>query len=892
MSIFNIEERVKKISENIKSNTFIFDFLEAYDQPKSTISRLKKGDYNLSNNENEIIWKNKIYYCHIDSHQDVHATIDDISKSELIKKNRIRFIIVTDFETLLSIDTKTLSSLDIEISDLYKHCDFFMPLSGYEKSEQINESQVDVKASYKMGQLYDKILSLNQNSLKTKKEIHNLNIFFTRILFCFFAEDSEIFEKNIFTKTIISNTSKDGSDLSEFIEVLFNSLNMEDKTSLPNYLQIFPFVNGGLFEEKIPSPNMDSACRKILIDCGELDWNSINPDIFGSLMQAIIHTEDRKNFGMHYTSSKNILKLIKPLFLDELYNDLDKAENNIQSLNKLLIKIYNIQILDPACGSGNFLVLCYKELCRIEIEILKRLNQLDKNDWLASSSGIKLTQFYGIEVDDYACELSKLSLWIADHQMNNLYENIIGDHKPTLPLKPSGNIFCSNATRVDWLNLISFNESNIIYIVGNPPYSGSKKQTKDQKEDIAFVFKGFKSFKNLDYISCWFYLASKYASKYNLRFAFVSTKSVVQGEMVGLLWPLIFNFGVEIFFAYKPFIWSNLAKGSAGVTCVILGIKTRSKIDKYIYDSNNNTSVRCQNISPYLINFNPNILVSRNNRQISNLKEMLMGNQPRDGGNFILNLEEYNSLLNEYPNAIKFIKKYVGANELIKNHKRWCLWIKDDLLDEAIKIPFIKDRIDKVKKFRLSSNAKSTLIEANFPHKFVQIQHEPSEALVIPTTTASRREYLPLNFVDDNTVLSNLVFGVYKPPTYLFGILSSRMHSAWLKIVSGRFGDSIRYSNVISYNSFCFPDIDENCKNIISQLSLDIIDIRERYPEKSLVDLYDPKLMPENLKKAHHILDNYIDSLYRKKSFADDYDRLEHLFELYSSGNKTINTLI
>ena len=891
MLLERIENNLKIIEKNINKENFIYAFLEAYEQPKATINRLKKGDYNLSKNNNELIWKKKIFYHETSKEEDVHDVIDEISKSEEIKKNNIRFIIVTDFKIFLSIDVKTSETLDIEISELAKNSNFFLPLTGLEKAEVFSENLADIKAAEKMGKLYDSLLLENKDLLSNDRDRHGLNIFFTRILFCFFAEDSNIFEKNLFTKSIISNTVSDGSDLNQFLDKLFKILKTQDRKDTSSYLKPFPYVNGGLFNNDYKIPTLSKTCRKILIECGELDWNSINPDIFGSMMQAVVSQTDRKELGMHYTSLKNILKVIKPLFLDNLYNNFIQAENDKKKLNKLLLSIYDIRIFDPACGSGNFLVVTYKELYKLEIEILKRLSDIDQNDWLLVKSGIKLTQFYGIELDDYAHEMTKLSLWIAEHQMNVKFGEVFNNERPTLPLSPAGNVFCENATRCNWQKICPIENDKYTYLIGNPPYSGSSLQTEEQKNDLAFVFKDFKSFKNLDYIACWFYTAGKYIKGNNSKYSFVSTSSISQGEQVGLLWPNIFNLGLEIYYAFRPFEWTNHAKGKAGVTCVIIGIQNKKNNDKFLYDDKKNHFSKVKSINPYLIDADPSVTILRSNSQISKLPEMVMGNQPRDGGNFILDEKKYNELILKHPSTKKFLKKYIGSNELIKNTKRWCLWIKDEDLKEALEIDFIKEKIDNIRKIRSISKAPSTQQDAEIPHKFSQIQHEPCRALVVPKVTTSRRNYLPIDFVDNDTVISDLMFAIYNPENYLFGILSSTIHIVWLKTVSGRFRDGYRYSSTLCYNSFIFPTINSNQKKEIENCVFSILEQREKFSEKNLYELYNPDLMPESLKIAHNKLDLTVEKCYRNEIFKDDEDRLKFLFKLYSK-EKKMDTLL
>ena len=885
MLLERIEKSLKKIQENINKDNFIYDFLEAYEHPKSSIKRLKDGDYNLSKKTNEVIWKKKIYFYSVNKNEDIHEIIDNISKNEIVEKNKIRFIIVTDFNEFLSIDKKNNLTLDINFRELSKNASFYLPLVGLEKLDEIKESVADIKAAYKMGKLYDIIIKNNKDILKNSEERHALNIFFTRILFCFFADDSNIFEKNLFIKSVNFYTDTNGLDLEIYLEKLFDILNSKDRVNVPSYFKLFPFVNGGLFKDKYKIPKLTNEFRKILIDCGELEWNSINPDIFGSMMQAVIQQGERKELGMHYTTSANILKSIKPLFLDKLYEEFLSCNKDKKKLNKLLLKIYNINIFDPACGSGNFLVICYKELYKLEIKILEVLKELDQNEWLLIKSGIKLSQFHGIEIDDYAHEMAKLSLWIAEHQMNVIYSQILHEERPTLPLNDAGNIICENSTLIEWDSVCPRNKDKIIYLVGNPPYSGARKQTKEQKKDLSNVFRGFRSYKNLDYVACWFYLAAKYIKDINSSFSFVSTSSIAQGEQVSLIWPNIFNLNLEIFFAHKPFDWTNHARENAVVTCVIIGVQNKNDNKKYIF-TDSNQKILVKFISPYLIDIDPTIIIQRENQQIINLQEMVMGNMPRDGGNFILTENEYKELINENKNAKKFIKKYVGSTELINGDKRWCLWINDDDVDEANNIKFIKNRIDKVKNFRLKSDAESTRKMSSTPHKFAQIQHQPDKALIIPAVTSSRRVYLPIDFVDEETVISNLCFAIYKPENYLFGILSSRMHMVWLQTVSGRFGDGYRYSSVLCYNSFIIPPFDNKKKKEIEDCVYNILQQRERYSDKNLFDLYNPDCMPLSLTNAHKDLDMTFEKIYKKDKFIDDNDRLIFLFKLFAKQKK------
>ena len=878
MLLERIENNLKIIEKNINKENFIYAFLEAYEQPKATINRLKKGDYNLSKNNNELIWKKKIFYHETSKEEDVHDVIDEISKSEEIKKNNIRFIIVTDFKIFLSIDVKTSETLDIEISELAKNGHFFLPLIGQEKTENFEENFADIKAADKMGKLYDSILSDNKSFLSNNKDIHGLNIFFTRLLFCFFAEDSEIFEKGIFTRFISSYTDEDGSDCDKFITKIFNILNTSKRDNVSESLKNFPYVNGGLFKNQYKVPKFSKNSRKILIDIGALDWSSINPDILGSMMQAVVSSGKRKEIGMHYTSVSNILKIIKPLFLNDLYDEFYEAKDDIKRLNKLIKKLNDIVIFDPACGSGNFLVIAYKELSKLEIEILRKLKEIDKNSWLIIKSGIRLTQFYGIEIDDYAHETAKLSLWIAEHQNNLSFKEIFEEERSSLPLSLTGNIIQSNATHIDWEKHCPKKKGKQIFIIGNPPYEGSYKQSKEHKDDMNRVFKGIKSYKNLDYVTCWFYLAAKYISGTDYKTSFISTKSICQGEQVSLLWPRIFDLGIEINFAYKEFKWNNNAKYNAGVVCIIICLSKISKLNKKLFAEENVLEVK--NINAYLIN-GPNIIIHKQSSSISNLPKMSYGNKAVDGGNLILNEKEKTELIVNDNRSINFIRPIYGADSYLKGEKKYCLWINDNDLNNALKIKDIKNRIDKVKKMRLKSRDKGANELAQKPHQFRDFKEAKKFYIIIPRTSTQRRKYIPMGILDNKSVVTDTTQVIYDPPLYLLSVLCSKMHMSWVLSTAGYLGSGIRYSSGLCYNAFPFPKIENSKIKLLEQNTLDIIDEREKHSEKTMAEIYDPDKMPPKLKEIHEKNDLMIDQIYREKPFIDEIHRINYLFELH-----------
>jgi type II restriction/modification system DNA methylase subunit YeeA len=677
-----LQENLENLSQSFSKEAFIFDLLSIYEIPKSTIKLLKTNQSKLSGKDNEIILKNKLFFHKIIVNEDEHFVIDALQKDKNTYKYNPRFIIVTDYKTLLAVDTKTNETLDISINDLGKYYAFFLPWMGMEKAQHTNENPADIRAAYKMDKLYQAIVQDNPEYYKAKS--HDLNVLLSRLLFCFFAEDTSIFSKGLFTNSITSHTQENGEGLDSYFESLFDVLNTKDtdRTKYAHHFTEFPYVNGGLFEKKITLPVFTTISRKLIIECGKLGWDSINPDIFGSMIQAVVHPGQRESLGMHYTSVPNIMQVIEPLFLDELNEVFENVSSNPKGLNKLRERISKIRIFDPACGSGNFLIIAYRELCRLEARILKVLSD-QKNDSILegwSLSSISLNNFFGIEIDDFAHEIARLSLYLAQHQINLEFQKEFGKLKPILPLKESGHIVCGNSIRLNWevvcpqieygLDGKTIKQKYEIYIIGNPPYLGSRNQEDEQKEDLKSLF--LDDYKSLDYISAWFYKGAKYIKNYeNTRIAFVSTNSISQGLQVSLLWPRIFKENVEICFAHQSFKWKNLAKENAGVTCVIIGLSNPSDKTKKIYFDNRYTEVK--HISPYLVEGDDVFIYSRTH-PLSEFPDMNFGNMPADGGKFLFTEEEENELLEKEPTAKKWFRKLISADEFLNGQNRYCLW--------------------------------------------------------------------------------------------------------------------------------------------------------------------------------------------------------------------------
>ena len=874
MNIAQIEENLSNLIRNFSKENFIYELLLAYGLPKTTITLLKKGKHNLAKKAGQIILKKKLFFQECED-QDLHVLIDSIKNDEATNRHNPRFIIVTDFKIILAIDTKTKDTLDEKIINLNKRFDFFLPWAGMEKASHKNENPADVKAAEKMAKIYDEIQKDNQ--FKNEEDLKNLNIFLSRLLFCFFAEDTGIFKLSSFIDTLDSNTQIDGSDLDQYFEKFFEVLNSKDRTNFPHFLQQFPYVNGGLFSQKINIPKFFAKSRRLIIECGELDWQDINPDIFGSMMQAVVNNEQRSVMGMHYTSVPNIMKVIEPLFLQELKNEFDKNFDDYKKLNQLLLRLENIRIFDPACGSGNFLIIAFKELKKLEIEILNRIRQITPA-FAFPFSRIRLSQFYGIEIDDFACQIAKLSLWLAEHQMNVKFKEVFGACNPTLPLKEGGRIVCGNATRLNWEEVCPKDEGREVYILGNPPYLGYSLQDENQKSDMLNTFRGFGSYKELDYIACWFFLGSQYIRNFNAKIAFVSTNSISQGEQVSMLWPNIFLMGLEIFFAYPSFKWSNNAKRNAGVTCVIIGLSNKIGKKKILFSKQNKEFV--DNINAYLIKGSDTI-IHRRSKPISDLPQAILGNMAKDEGHLYLDKSSYSELVETFPTSKKFIKKALGSAEFIKGLESWCLWIGDNDLNEAMSIDPIARRLNLVSEFRKKSKAASTSEYAKYPNRFMQRTHKSGNSIIVPRVASERRPYIIAGFLNEEVIVKDSAYAIYNAEPYIFGLISSRLHMVWTRIVSGQLETRIRYSTIICYNNFPVPELSDKGKQNITSHVYNILEEREKHPEKTMAELYDPNKMPAGLKKAHQDLDVAIELCYRSKPFSSDEERLEHLFKLY-----------
>lgn len=876
-----IEERIAPLAGKVEyDREFLFDLLLAFGRSKGNITRLRNGSLNIADDpECEVGQKNVVYLRETSS--DLLHELEALRTSPTVVKYSPRFVIVTDYVDMLAYDTKTTENRKFPLREIDQHFTFFLPWAGMEKTQYTSESHADVKAAERMGKLFDELASANPEMMVSDSSRHGLNVFFTRLLFCFFAEDTGIFDDNQFTNAVASQTLGDGSDTDSFLRELFAALDEAERDAKPPYLAGFPYVNGRLFrsDAHLTVPRFTAKAREALIDLGTLKWQDINPDIFGSMFQAIVEPGQRSNLGQHYTSVPNILKTIEPLFLDELKDEFEAAYDSRPKLEKLLDRIAKIKVFDPACGSGNFLVIAYKELRRLEHAILQRQADLANADALFDNSRINIESFYGIEIDDFAVEVAILSMWIAKHQMNREFERQFKVAIPLIPLKETGQIHAGNATRKDWNAVCPNNGKEEIYLIGNPPYAGSKRQTAEQKEDYQFVFGDRPFNKNLDYIALWFIKGADYIAGTSAQLAFVSTNSVVQGEHVGLMFPTILDMGVEIGFAYTSFKWENNAARNAGVTVVVIGLRSYSDRAKYIYDEGLRTEAK--NINGYLADAR-NISIMRRTKPLSNqLPIMAFGNMAMDGGNLLLSPVERDSLIGTHPEAEPFIRRILGSEEYINGDDRYCLWITEDKRSEALAIREISDRVDRVRAKRLSSTDSGTRRKASEPWKFREQKGGKSDSIILPSHSSEGREFIPIGYLGPETVISNAAFAVYDAEPWLFALLTSRMHMVWARAVGGKIKTDYRYSNTIVYNNFPVPEGIGTQKDELTETALRILDVREYHCEKTPAELYGPDKMPGNLREAHARNDALVDSLYAKKPYESDEARLSDLFELY-----------
>ena len=897
-----IEERLMVFCDyDIPADEVGYELLYSFGKSERDIERYKEGKGILKTFDGLLI-KGLLCYRAAKTRY-MTDCLERLKCDPMVIKAAPKIVAVSNGKSIIAYDMREKDTYENTLERL--HCDFafFYPLMDVERVHYVDENPADVKAAEKLAKLHDELRAYND--FDSDSDLHDLNIFITRLLFCFFAEDTGIFEEGLFTSSIIRYTKEDGSDLADYLDESFNVMDLAHRRrDTLSMVKQFPYVNGGLFSKHIQIPCMGAKARRIIIECGELNWKDINPDIFGSMIQAVVNPEVRATQGMHYTSVPNIMKVINPLFLDELrgeYNKMKERFDKVEQLwnlrgikqkeynaecksiirdgNNLLKRMSVMKFFDPACGSGNFLIITYKSLRWLEMDILKLQKQCqgEGGQTFVDNSVIRLDQFYGIELLDFPHEVAMLSLWLAEHQMNTKLNEEFGVNTKALPLKNITQIVCGNACRLDWNVVCPHTKDEEVFVFGNPPYLGARLQTPYQKKDMEKAIGNKISYNNLDYIASWFVKGAEYISNNNSQIAFVTTNSICQGEQVSLIWPCVFKMDVNISFAYNSFKWTNNAKYNAGVSCVIIGLSHINRRKFLFYDDK---TIEVDEIGPYLISGSVKY-ISKQNDSIVNFPQMSFGSMPNDGGALLLDDFERKELEQKEPNASSLIHPLMGALEFIRGEKRYCLWITDDDIALAYSLPEVRKRIERCREMRQYSKRESTRKLSSFPHAFGEIRYKDSDCIIVPGVSSEQRKYIPIGLLDKGTVVTNSAFVIYDANSWLFGILTSAMHMVWVKTVGGRLETRYRYSAQLCYNTFPFPKISAAKKKEIADAAEDILVTREFHVGKTLAELYDPEKMPKDLLEAHEKLDDIVESCYPGYPFANDEARLECLFRMY-----------
>lgn len=907
MNAVEIEQAITDLAEqSFDRQNFPYAFLEAFGNKATTIQRLRSGATNKSD-LGGVLQTNNIHIATCDSGQ-VTNTLKALKDSPATVRAKAKFILATDGTAFEAEDLTSGETVACVYKDFPDHFGFFLPLAGITTVRQISENAFDIRATSRLNRLYVELLKDNPDWGKAERR-HDMNHFMARLIFCFFAEDTDIFVgKGRFTEVVAQMSAKDSSNTHEVIGTLFLAMNTKREeraaAKIPRWADDYPYVNGGLFSGSMDVPKFSKIARSYLLHVGGLDWTKINPDIFGSMIQAVAEDEERGELGMHYTSVPNILKVLNPLFLDDLRARLEEAGDNSRTLLNLRKRMSKIRVFDPACGSGNFLVIAYKEMRAIEAEINKRRGEPGR------ASEIPLTNFRGIELRDFPAEIARLALVITEYQCDVLYRGKKLALAEFLPLRDENWITCGNALRLDWLSIcpatgtgvklvgddlfqtpldqaqIDFeNEGGETYVCGNPPYKGGTKQTDEQKRDMEAVFAAHSTaYKSLDYVSGWFFKFAQYAQFTPASCAFVATNSIAQGEQVARLWPLIFNRGSVITFAYTSFKWSNLASHNAGVTVAIIGLG--QKIGKAILfeDAGNDAPLRreVENICAYLVPYK-NVIVESRNTPISDVAPITNGSKAADGGWLSLTSDEAADIISADGRAKEYIKPFTGSDEYINGLCRYCLWVNDEQYSAASAIPQIRERFEGVRAMRASSTKELTKRGAARPFAFQQVRQSVDESvLVIPTVSSENREYFQAGLAQEGTIVSNLAFASFDAPLWTLALACSKTHLVWVATVCGKLETRYRYSSILGWNTFPVPTLTDKNKADLTRCAEGILLAREHHFPKTIADLYDPDAMPDDLRAAHERNDEVLERIYIGRRFKNDTERLEKLFDLYT----------
>lgn len=872
-------------SEHAEAKTFWDDFFNIFGVSRRRIASFEQHVKKIDGKDGfiDLLWKGVLLIEHksrgknLDrAHQQALDYFPGLKDRELP-----RYLMVSDFARFRLYDLDEDSYNEFTLAELHKNINLFGFVAGYQTHVIKDQDAVNVKAAERMGKLHDQMKAIGYDG-------HALEVYLVRLLFCMFAEDTGIFERQQFQDYIEERTSEDGSDLANQLATIFHVLNTLPEERLKNrdeQLAIFPYINGKLFEEQLPPSSFDSSMRQTLLDCCALDWSQISPAIFGSLFQSIMDKKARRNLGAHYTSEQNILKLINPLFMDDLREEFEKVKSNKNKLVEFHNKLRSLNFLDPACGCGNFLVIAYRELRLLELEILRTSNKGGQQNLdIHQMIQLNVDQFYGIEIEEFPAQIAQVALWLMDHQMNLIVSEEFGMYFARIPLKSSARIVHGNALRVDWGDVIQ--PEKLSFIMGNPPFVGAKYMDTNQREDVEVVFKDIKNSGLLDFVAAWYVKSAHFIqSNKNIKCAFVSTNSICSGEQVGVLWGWLLSQHIKIHFAHRTFSWSNEAARKAAVHCVIIGfglidIKTK-RLFEYEDIKGVPLEIQATNINPYLADATDVVLIRRS-KPICNVPEIGIGNKPIDNGNYLFTSEEKETFLKTEPQANKWFRRWLGAHEYINGYERWCLWLSDCPPNELKKMPESCKRIEAVKQARLASKSAPTRKLAEFPTKF-HVQNIPTHNyMVIPEVSSERRMYIPMGFLSPDTLASNKLRVLPNTNLYHFGNLHSLMHMAWVRYTTGRLKSDYQYSVKLVYNNYPWPlNPTAKQKQNIETKAQAVLDARETFPDATLADLYDPLTMPPVLLKAHQALDKAVDAAYGKKTFKTEAERVAFLFDLY-----------
>lgn len=888
-------EWAEESSEDAEAKSFWDAFFDVFGVSRKRVGTFERKVTKLDGKDGfiDLLWKGVLLVEHksrgkdLDrAHAQAHGYFPGLSDAELPK-----YLLVSDFARFRLYDLETGEPpVEFLLADLHKNVRRFGFIAGYQARSFKEEDPVNVLAAERMGRLHDALKAAGYDG-------HALELLLVRLLFCLFADDTGIFARHAFHELVTQRTSPDGSDLGLWLAQLFQTLNTATERrqrTLDAQLAEFPYVNGKLFEEPLPLAAFNASMRGLLIDASTLDWSRISPAIFGSMFQSVMDAKARRNLGAHYTSEKNILKLIGPLFLDDLKAELEKIGNHQQKLKAFHVRLANLRFLDPACGCGNFLVIAYRELRLLELEVLARLfnTQWSLLNKVADHVAVDVDQFYGIEVEEFPAQIAQVALWLMDHQMNLRVAERFGEYFVRLPLTKSPTIVHGNALRVDWNEVVPRERLN--YILGNPPFIGAKMMDDEQRRDMLFVAGGLKGAGLLDFVCAWYLKAVDYIGDSDVRAAFVSTNSITQGEQVGVLWGRVLAAGLNIQFAHRTFRWNNEAKGVAAVHCIIAGFGRAHPMSRRLFDYEHVGAdpheIAASNINPYLVDA-LDVLLPNRSKPLCPVPEIGIGNKPIDGGNYLFTTEERDSFLLIEPQAASWFRRWLGSDEFINGWERWCLWLRDCPPDELRRMPESMKRVEAVRRFRLASKSAPTNKLASTPTKFHVESVSESDYLLIPKVSSERRKTIPIGFIGPETLSSDLVFVMRAARLEHFGVLSSAMHMSWVRQVCGRLESRYRYSAGIVYNNFPWPDLtDVKRVQAIETAAQRVLDVRAEFLTSSLADLYDPVAMPPALVGAHQALDRAVDAAYvaaekaegrKAPKLGTDAERVAFLFERY-----------